>query len=199
MRGRARAAARTRARIIDAAHTLLDRPGDTGLTLQEVAAAAGVTRATIYKSLGSRRELLAAVFENQGRRIEYERVRAVGGLADPGEAVLETVRESCRAWSLTPEAIRKTLALSVVDAEVGDLVARYEGYRRAEMMAVARRAYEAGVLGDGVTLEHAGAVLGLVTSFAAFDVLRVDGVSVATEHLVRTARAALEIGFRKGS
>jgi AcrR family transcriptional regulator len=35
---------------VEAAHSLLDRGDGTQLTLQEVAAAAGVTRATIYKS-----------------------------------------------------------------------------------------------------------------------------------------------------
>jgi hypothetical protein len=36
-------------------------------------------------------------------------------------------------------------------------------------------------------------VLGLLTSFAAFDLLRVDGERAATDHLVRSARAALGI------
>jgi AcrR family transcriptional regulator len=198
MRGRARAAQRTRERIIEAAHALLDRPGDTSLTLQEVAVAAGVTRATIYKSIGSRRELLAAVFEQQGQRIEYERVWAAGALPDAGKALLETVRESCRAWSRAPDAIRKTLALAVMDAEAGELVARYEGYRRGELAVLARRAHEAGVLGAGVSAEHAAVVLGLLTSFAAFDLLRVEGERAATYHLVRAARAALGIK-RRGS
>jgi AcrR family transcriptional regulator len=194
MRQRGQAAAQTRERIIAAAHALLDRADATALTLQEVAAAAGVTRATVYKSIGSRRELLTAVFEQQGERIGYDRVRAAGELADAGKALLETVRESCRAWARSPEAIRKTLALAVMDPEVGELVARYEGYRRAEMAALARRAYQSGALGEGVSAEHAGVVLGLLTGFAAFDALRGDGVRAATRHLVRCARDALGIG-----
>jgi AcrR family transcriptional regulator len=157
-----------------------------------------VTRATIYKSIGTRRELLTAVFEQQGQRIEYERVWAAGALPDPGKALVETVRESCRAWSRAPEAIRKTLALAVMDAEAGELVARYEGYRRADMAALARRAHEAVALGEGVSAKHAGVVLGLLTSFAAFDLLRVDGERAATDHLVRSVRAALGIKPGKG-
>jgi AcrR family transcriptional regulator len=194
MRRRAEAAAGTRKRILEAAHSLLNRSDGTALTLQEVAAAAGVTRATIYKSVGSRAELLAAVFEDQGRLIGYERVRAASALPDAAEALVETVRESSRAWSRMPEAIRKTLALGVIDAEVGEVVARYEGYRRAEMQELARRAYEAGVLGEGVTAKHAAAVLSLLTSFSAFDVLRREGgVRAATEHLASCAHSALGI------
>jgi len=197
MRERAESAARTRARVIEAAHALLDRPARTGLTVQDVADAAGVTRATVYKSVGSRRALLSAVFEDQGRRIGYERVRSAGGLADAVEAVEGTVRASCRAWSATPDAIRKTLALAVLDEEVGELVARYEGYRRGEVSALACRAFEAGVLGSGVTLADAQAQLMLYTSFTAFDLLRqAGGERWATERLVRGARAALGISQR---
>ena len=62
MTRRAGAAAGTRATILEAAHGLLDRREGGTLTLLEVAAAAGVSRATIYKSVGSRRALLAALF-----------------------------------------------------------------------------------------------------------------------------------------
>jgi AcrR family transcriptional regulator len=193
MRRRAQSAAHTRERILDAAHALLDRPGGSALTVQEVADAAGVTRATVYKSVGTRAELLAAVFEQQGERVRYEHVRAAAGLPDPGQAVLETVRHACRAWARAPRAIRNALALAALDPEVGGLVARYEGYRRGEMSALAARAHGAGALGDGVTVEHAGVVLGLLTSFAAFDLLRGMGARPATEHLVRAARDALGV------
>jgi AcrR family transcriptional regulator len=199
MRGRAEAAARTRAGIIEAAHALLERPERTGLTVQEVADAAGVTRATVYKSVGSRRALLTAVFEDQGGRVDYGRVRAAASLADVREALEETVRESCRAWSVSPASIRKTLALAVLDEEAGELVSRYEGYRRGEMAVLARRAHRAGALGAGVTVADATAVLVVHTSFAAFDLLsEAGGVGRATEQLVRSACAALGVKRRKG-
>jgi AcrR family transcriptional regulator len=200
MRGRARAAERTRARIVEAAHALLGRPGATGLTLQEVADAAGVTRATIYKSIGSRRDLLAAVFEDQGRRIDYDRVHAAAADPDVARALVSTVRESGRVWSVMPDAIRKTLALAVQDAEVGELVARYEAYRRDEMAALARRAHRSGVLGAGVSAAQAATMLVLLTSFAAYDVLRSSvGEGAAVRHLVRSARAVLGIRGQEAS
>ena len=136
MRTRARVAAGTRASILEAAHRLLNQRDIPALTLQEVAAAAGVSRATIYKSVGSRVRLLAAVFEDQGRLIGFDRVLAAIQMDDPAVAVVATVRESCRAWSVMPDAIRKTLALAALDAEVGQLVRDYERHRRARLAAL---------------------------------------------------------------
>ena len=144
MRTRARAAAATRAGILEAAHRLLNQRDSTTLTLQEVAAAAGVSRATIYKSVGSRVRLLAAVFEDQGRLIGFDRVLAAMEEANPARAVVTTIRESCRAWSVMPDAIRKTLALAALDEEIGQLVRNYERHRRARLAALARRVCGAG-------------------------------------------------------
>lgn len=193
MRQRGQSAAGTRAGIIAAAHRLLGRREGT-LTLQEVAEAAGVSRATVYQSVGSRVALLAAVFEDQGRLLGYHRVLAALELPDPARAVVAAVRESCRAWAVMPEAIRKTLALAVIDVAAGELVERYERYRRAELAALARRAHRAGALGRGVSAQYAAVALALLTGFPAFDQLRLThNPPQATRQLVRMARAALGI------
>jgi AcrR family transcriptional regulator len=194
MRKRDRAAAETRAAIIEAAHGLLNQPDGTSLTLQEVAAAAGVTRATVYNSIGSRRELLAAVFEDQGRLIRYDRVLEAMRLDDPANAIVETVRASCRAWAVMPEAIRKTQALAAIDAESRELVDQYERYRRAELASLARRAVAAGSVDTQLRTDDVTAALALLTGFQAFDQLRLDhSARAATERLVRMTRAWLGI------
>jgi AcrR family transcriptional regulator len=194
MRSRARAAAATRAGILEAAHRLLNQRDSTTLTLQEVAAAAGVSRATIYKSVGSRVRLLAAVFEDQGRLIGFDRVLAAMEEADPARAVVTTIRESCRAWSVIPDAIRKTLALAALDVEIGQLVRNYERHRRARMAALARRVCGAGTRGTQTRVREAAATLALLTSFTTFDQLRLEhDTQRSTDLLVRMAKASLGI------
>lgn len=194
MRTRTRAAAGTRAAIVDAAHRLLNQRESTALTLQEVAAAAGVSRATIYKSVGSRARLLAAVFEDQGRLIGFDRVLAAIQMDDPAVAVVATVRESCRAWSVMPNAIRKTLALAALDAEIGQLVRTYERHRRARLAALARRVCRAAAKGTRPRVRDAAATLALLTSFTTFDQLRLEhDTSRSTDLLLRMARALLGI------
>ena len=191
---RAIGAAETRQRILDAAHRLLERGDRSVLLSREVAAEAGVSRATIYKSVGSRRALLRAVFEDQGRLIDYERVRRAGQNPNSRVAVVDTVREACRAWSVMPGALRKVLALAVLDPEIGQLVAQYERYRRREIGDLAELAHGAGAFGAGVTVEEARETLIVVTAFATFDMLQWDtGPTAATERLVRLAETALRM------
>jgi AcrR family transcriptional regulator len=196
MRRRTRDADATRNSIVRAAHGLLDQPEGTQLTLQEVAAAAGVSRATIYNRVGSRTALLTAVFEDTGRRIQYERVRRAARIEPPARALVGTVRESCRAWARGALAIRRTLALAVLDPEIGSVVRRFEGYRRAELAALVRRAARAGALGAGVPVTFATATFTLLSGFAAFDHLQMEyGAAFATTQLVRIAETSL--GLRK--
>lgn len=192
MRTRDRAARATHEKILAAAHELLDRADGGGLSLAEVANAAGVSRATIYNRFESRRGLLAAVFEDQGRRINYDRVLEAMEREDPVEAVKETVRESVRAWEVMPGALRRTLALAAVDGEVEQLIAKYERYRLAEVRRLVERVAEAGVLGKGVHVDQAASSLALHTSFQAYDYLRLDLDAERTaEHLVQMATASL--------
>ncbi len=194
MRRRSRGAALTRSAIVDAAYALLDAKEASGLTLDEVARAAGVSRATIYNQFASRRELLATVFEDVGRRIRYDRVQRAEALADPRHALLAMLRELGRAWSVRPRVRRRILALGVIDPEIGDVNDRYERYRRATMAAFASRLAEAGLLGHGLTASDAAGILAALTSPQFFDVLRAGRtVRVATETLVHIASTSLGI------
>lgn len=200
MRGRSRAAAGTRAAIVTAAHRLLNRRGGGTLALHEVARAAGVSRAAVYKSVGSRRALLAAVFEDQGRLIGFDRVLAAMRLDDPAAAVIATVRESCRAWAVMPAAIRRTLALAAMDDEVAALVQRYERHRRAAVATLAGRAHRAGVLRAGISVPAAAATLTMVTGFPAFDQLLLDHRPPAAGRiLVAIAANALGLTTRRAA
>ena len=192
MSGRDLSAAKTWANIVDAAHRLLNQPEGPSLSLLEIAAAAGVSRATIYKRVGSRPALLAAVFEDQGRLIQFDRVLAAAQLDDPVQAILATVRESCRAWQVMPVAIRRTLALAALDVEVREQVQKYERYRRLEITTLVQKAHAAGALRSDLDIETAAATLALLTDFQSFDHLRlVNDASTATKYLVRLAAELL--------
>jgi TetR/AcrR family transcriptional repressor of mexJK operon len=194
MRQRALDAERTGRAIVDAAHALLDAEKASGLTLDEVARKAGVSRATVYNRFGSRPELLAAVFEDQGRRIGYDRVQKAQAHPDARQALAGMLRELARAWAVNPRALRRVQALAVIDPEIGAVVERYEGYRRAEMAAFARRLDQAGLLGAGVTAAEAAAYLALVTGPQAFHQLLAGGSQrTAARRLTALAFAALGI------
>lgn len=189
MRARAESAERTRDAIVAGAHRLLNQRDHTALTLQQVAAASGVSRATIYKRIGSRTALLRAVFEDQGRLIGFERVLAAMQLPDPAAAVVSTIRESCRAWLVMPDAIRKTLALAALDPDIAQLVRGYERHRRARLAELAKR-----LPSGGPPQKDCASTLALLTSFQVYDHLRVDhDHRWTTDVLVRTATVSLAL------
>lgn len=192
MTRRATEAAATRRRIVDAAHRLLADGRGGRLTVGEVADGAGVTRATVYNRVGPRRTLLATVFRDQGRLIEYGRVQDAIAGPDPREALVETVRESCRAWSVLQTAIRRTLALAALDREVSRLVRRYERSRRLELRGLVERLGDHGALSPYTNLELGATALALVTSFQSYDQLSLDrGHDQATDQLVGLAETWL--------
>ncbi len=194
MRKRNRASEATRARVIAAAHRLLNRPDGGSLTLGEVAAEAHVTRATIYNRVGARRDLLKAVFEDQGARIEFDRVLDAMETSDPGEAVANTIRESCRAWSIMPAAIRRTLALATVDPEIRHLTRSYEAARRQRVAGLVDRLFTSAVLPGWTDRDYAVSTLAFLTGFPAYDQLAVHLDPATVEnHLMRMAIRAVGI------
>lgn len=196
MRKRGKAAEQASAEIVAAAHRLLARPDGGTLTLEEVALEAGVSRSTVYNRVGRRAELLEAVFKDQGRLIGFDRVLAALALEDPHAAVDATVHESCRAWSVMPVAIRRTLALAVMDPEVRTLVERFERARRAHLATLATTLSEAGVLPPRMDQDRAHATLVLLTGFPAYDALAFDRPAAETEALLaRMVRTALGLGI----
>ncbi len=83
------AAARTH--LLEVAQDCIERHGFSKVTLSDVAAAAGVTRPTVYRHFGSAEELLnAAAVTASGGYLERVRARTLR-LEDPIDRVVETM------------------------------------------------------------------------------------------------------------
>lgn len=91
-----------RARILAAAYKLFYRHGFTRVGVDEIAAAADVTKRTLYYHFASKDDLLAAVLEEQ-RPLALEKARAVNFVrqSDPA-AALDTLWEELRRWFASP-------------------------------------------------------------------------------------------------
>jgi AcrR family transcriptional regulator len=104
-------AEQTRARILAAAARHLRSPdGLKGLSLESVAEAAGVTRATVYKQFGSRRGLLEAVFDHVARRGGLHRIPEAMAENDPRVALQRVVEIFCDFWSSNRKTIAQVIA-----------------------------------------------------------------------------------------
>ncbi|GAB2661557.1 TetR/AcrR family transcriptional regulator [Nocardia goodfellowii] len=80
----------TRTRILDATHEVLARRGRSKLSLSDVAAAAKVSRPTLYRFFSSKEELLSAFGSYELAKIEADLEAVTEGLTGPArlDAVL---------------------------------------------------------------------------------------------------------------
>jgi AcrR family transcriptional regulator len=145
----------TRARILEAAWDLVRARGAAAVTMQEVAAASGVTRQLVYFHFGDRAGLLIAMTRHHDERSGFrERVAATRRLA-PDEGLEALLRE----WLLyIPDILPVATALQAA-AETSEDAAeawrdRMDDLREAFRIALARLRRE-GRLAPGWSVDAA--------------------------------------------
>ncbi|MFA1549880.1 TetR/AcrR family transcriptional regulator [Actinomadura chokoriensis] len=167
---RAAGVTRTRRAIVAAARKHLIEAGYHRLSLEQVAADAGITRVTIYRQFSSKLGLLDAVAEDLAQRARLvSGVEAALTVDDPVAAFQELVVKLCRFWDTDPDLLRRLLGLATVDPEAGHVVQSREQWRFDQIAAFVRRLDAAGRLHDDLDVEQAVAVIGAVTGFPACD------------------------------
>lgn len=136
---RAEAAGQTRARILEAATSLLREAGVTGFSLESVARAAGVARLTVYNQLGSRRALLEAVFDEIATRGGLHRIREAMADSDPHAGLRRLVGIFCDFWGYDLHSLASLSGAASGDAEFAEgLAARNERRRGGFSILVGR-------------------------------------------------------------
>jgi AcrR family transcriptional regulator len=159
---REEAARRTRRRIVGAARELFESRGYAGTTIDAVAEAAGVSRRTVFLSVGSKAELLKTAWDwgvvgddEPVPMAQRPHVLAMMQVTDPEELV--------RLWVDQVLGVAERLAaLEVVldravdaDAEAAALRARIDVERRGGARMFVTHLASVGGLRDGVTVEAA--------------------------------------------
>ncbi|GAA4628968.1 hypothetical protein GCM10023196_047620 [Actinoallomurus vinaceus] len=155
-----------------AGRRLLVERGYHRLSLEDVAAAAEVTRVTIYRRFGSKLGLLDAIAEDLAQRAQV--VTAVGdaaALADPVEAFRAMVREFCRFWGTDPDLLRRLVSLSAVAPEAQRLIDDRERWRYDQIAGFVYRLAVTDRLQPAFDADHAVAAVGAVTGFPACDAM----------------------------
>lgn len=193
MQARARQAAATRERIIDAARSLLLEGALHNATIDGLAARAGVGRATVYRVIGDKRAVVAALTWSELARAQLSKIDEAHALADPRQAVQEVLRENCRMFSELGDGLPLALELARHDPDVAAVVnATYHGRRHQSMDALALRLVDDGLARVGWAAPAiADALIGL-TSFDVFEMLtarRGHTPATAAAHLIALAAA----------
>jgi len=170
MAARAEAVARTRQQIIDAAADRV-RGSAQPLALADVAADAGVSRATLYRHFASVTDLLDAVAADLLARARFDRLLAALEVQDPVQALRQVVIAGTGIWAIDTALARNLLALARAQPDAVPVIERLEAGRVAALERLADRLHQAGRLRDGLARSGAVDLLMIVTAFAAWDEL----------------------------
>ena len=156
--------ARTRKRILDATRDLLAEGSFHESTMEQVAERA-------------RLELVDGICDSFAVNPALLRIRDTVELADPDEALAETISATVRFWSSEDGILSQLYGVIAVDQAAQDLVDRQRNDRRGEMQRLVRHLRKSGRLRKGVSEARGLAVLMVLTSYESFRELRQAGVS----------------------
>jgi AcrR family transcriptional regulator len=159
----------TRARILEAAHSLLSGPGRATFTIDAVAEQADVARMTVYHQFGSKPGLIAALSDDLASR------GGIGGLPrafmapDPMAGLEILVQVFMHLWESERLVIQRLRALSTLDPDFRDHEDRNQRRRQAIAVLLGRLSPPLGDLDDNADL------LTAMTTFESYETLAAGG------------------------
>lgn len=189
---RARAAAETRRRILEAVgQRLRDAPTEQ-LSLDKVAQLAGVSRSTIYTDFGSRAGLFDAFVVDLWERTGLRDLEVAVASEDVRDHLREGIAAASRMKAKELAVYRVLHAMDRLDPDsAGGAVRHMEADRRAGMTVLAGRLRDAGELREGLSVADAVNHLWVLTSFESLDLL-ISGRGLSEKQAIATLVAMAE-------
>lgn len=172
MSTRAERTAATRSGIIGAVRDLLAEGGFHNASMEAIAARAGVTRVTLYRTFGSKQALIEGLAWALLADARLDEVDAAHVQPDVRIAVRQVLRANCRMFGHLAEAMPLALELARSDAEMRAFIdATYHGRRHRAMEVLARRVVHEGAAAPGWTKNRIADALLVLTSHECFQTL----------------------------
>lgn len=166
-----------RRRVLSAARALLGASESFGsFTVEAVARAADVSRATVYYQFGSKSGLLEAICDDLATSAGMDSLAESFALPDPLAALRSFVAVFGRFWDSDRAAMRRLRALAHLDPEVKAVISRRDDRRRRGLSVLLGRLRDQ-PQAAAAGLEDTVTVLMALTSFETFDALAGPGAS----------------------
>ena len=166
------ATTRTRGRVVAAVRDLLREGAFHEATVEQVAARAGVSRATLYQHFGSRLGLVDAICETLDANPELVAIRETVHDADAVAGLERAIAHTVGFWASEEAVLEPLYGAAAIDPAARDLVARQRADRRGEFGRLLARLEEAGRLRTELSSAETLGVLLMLTSFETFRELR---------------------------
>jgi AcrR family transcriptional regulator len=181
-------------RVLEAAERLIKEDAFHAATMDELAVAAGVSRATVFNRFGSKLGVLEALFTRGMEGPEMAAIQEALALEDPVAALDAVVEAGCAIWAACGFVVEQLQAVAVLEPDAAALVEEQRDEQRADLQGLTRRLAEAGRLRPGLSQARATATLHMLTSLESFLWLRESyGLSLrqTRQTLVELARTLL--------
>jgi AcrR family transcriptional regulator len=159
-------------RVLEAAGDLIRENAFHTATMDELATAAGVSRATVFNRFGTKLGVLQALFRRGMEGPEMEAIRDALEIEDPVESLEATIDASCAIWEVCGYVVEQLQAIVVLEPDASALIEEQEVEQREALQDLARRLGRAGRLRAGVSEARATAALHMLTSLETFLWLR---------------------------
>ena len=191
---RRRESAETVVRVLEAAERMIKEGAFHAATMDELAVAAGVSRATVFNRFGSKLGVLEALFIRGMEGPQMAAIQEALALEDPVAALDAVVEAGCAIWEACGFVVQQLQAVAVLEPDAAALVDQQRDEQRADLQGLARRLAKARRLRPGLSQARATATLHMLTSLESFLWLR-EGYGLSPrqtrETLVELARTLL--------
>jgi AcrR family transcriptional regulator len=159
-------------RVLDAAARLIRDDAFHTATMEELAVAAGVSRATVFNRFGSKLGVLQALFNRSMDGPEMQAITDAVALEDPVAALEAVIEAACAIWEAYGDVHLQLQAVGTLEPDANTLVDRQREQQRAEIEELVRRLAKAERLRPGLSQTRAAATLHMLTSLESFVWLR---------------------------
>jgi AcrR family transcriptional regulator len=159
-------------RVLEAAERLIKEGAFHATTMDELAQAAGVSRATVFNRFGSKLGVLEALFNRGMEGPEMGAIQEALALEDPVAALDAVVEAGCAIWEACGFVVQQLQAVAVLEPDAAALVDRQRDEQRADLQGLTRRLAKTGRLSPGLSPARATATLHMLTSLESFLWLR---------------------------
>jgi AcrR family transcriptional regulator len=169
---RRRTGAKSVDRVLDAAERLIRDGEFHSATVEALAEAAGISRATVFNRFGSKLGVLEALVERCFTGPEMRAIKQALALDDPAAALEAVIQPSCALWEARGFIVEQLYAIVVLEPGAAALIDEIEADQRADLQSLTRRLARADRLRPGLGEARAAATLHMLTSLECFLRLR---------------------------
>jgi AcrR family transcriptional regulator len=159
-------------RVLEAAERLIRDDAFHTATMDELAAAAGVSRATVFNRFGSKLGVLQTLFARAMEGPQMDAIREALEIEDPVAALEASIAASCAIWEREGYVHEQLQAIVVLEPDASALIDEQKAEQRAGLQALVRRLSKAGRLRPGLGEARALATVHTLTSLETFLWLR---------------------------